>query len=418
LRFRFLFTLLWGVLLIALCGFATLRSVRIARADWRASAGSIDALQDASRLAPDDGTLAARLAIRLNDEGDQTSAVEGALQRAALLNPFNPAVLMALGLRKEFQGNSAGAEAYLVRAAEIDHQFKPAWTLANYYYRAGQPDKSWPMIGRLLQLEPLGFDPTPVFELCWKQTSDNGKILRLVPRHGHRPIQYLGFLAATHRIDAAVEVWPVALAATDTPDSFDIGALIGFVDFLSGSGRLTESVAAWDQLVDRGIIHYGRLDPAKGRSIADPDFSFAPLAAAFSWHLADIPGVFASRLATGLATGLRFEINGEEPQSFEILTTVAPVLPATKYRLLWKTDGASLSSPEDPGFSFHIVPQQGGIATQCPPLLARGAAPVCDFVSAPDMGKTGIVLGYTRAQGTTRISGILRLADVRLEPAR
>ncbi len=89
------------------------------------------------------------------------------------MSPLDSGVLMALGLREEFRGNPAKAEAYLVRAAEIDHQFKPAWTLANYYNRTNQPDKGWPMIERILNLDPLGFDLAPVFELCWRQASDN-----------------------------------------------------------------------------------------------------------------------------------------------------------------------------------------------------------------------------------------------------
>jgi tetratricopeptide (TPR) repeat protein len=442
LRVKGLLQLLCAVLLTALCGFATWRSVRIAIADWVASAGTLDAFERATRFARDDARLLARTALYRNDNGDTSPTVDETLERAARINPLDSNVLMTLGLRAEFRGDSAKAEGYLVRAAEIDHQFKPAWTLANYYYRARQPEKGSPMIQRILKLDPLGYDPMPVFELYWRQaTNDQAdadqvrtarKILGYIPKRGHKPIQFLEFLVGARRTEPALDVWPEALAAADPANSYDVGQLTGFADFLTGADRLPEAVRVWNQLVDRGIVHSGHLYPAKGVSIADPDFSFASLPTtaptAFGWRVADIPGVFASSISVSgtNSSSLRFEINGDEPQSFLFLSSFAPVLSATHYHLAWKSDGTSLSAPHDPGFRFEIVQQPGDVATQCPPLLSPGSQPVCDFVT-PEHGTSGqtgqiqrarIDLRYTRAQGTTRVSGALQLLNVRLEFAR
>jgi tetratricopeptide (TPR) repeat protein len=425
------------ILFVAFCGFATWRSIRIAVADWAASAATLDALEQAKRFAPDDARLLARAAIARSDTGDPSPAVDEDLRRAVQMNPLDSGVLMALGLREEFHGNGTKAESYLVRAADIDHQFKPAWTLANYYFRTDRFDKSRAMIQRLLNLDPLGFDPTPVFELCWREASDNQRtgdlsgndqtgaartILSLIPKRGHRPIQYLSFLMTTKRADAALGVWQEALAAADATDASDVATLTGFVDFLAGANRMPEAVTVWNQLVDRGMIHSGRLDPAKGISIADPDFQFAPTAKAFDWRVAEIPGVSAS----GFSGYLRFEINGNEPQSFQILSVFAPVLSATRYRLVWKSDGSSLNSPQDPGFSFLVTQQQSGhqpgdVVTQCSPLLVSGNSSSCDFVTPADtrqMKRARIDLRYVRAQGTTRVSGTLQFLSVRLELVR
>jgi hypothetical protein len=401
-------------------------------ADQLASAGTLDGLERAMRFAPDDARLLARAAIYRNDNGDPSPAVDEDLRRVARLNPFDSTVLMTLGLREEFRGNSADAEGYLVRAAEIDHQFKPAWTLANYYYRTNRPDKAWAMIARILSLEPLGFNPAPVFELCWRLASDNQstnqdtasrKILSVIPKRGHKAVQYLEFLIATHRPDAALDAWPNALAAADPTDLSDVAALTQFADSLTGADRIPEAVNVWNQLVERGMIHSGRLDPAKGVSIADPDFQFPPMAAAFGWRTTEIPGVFTS----GFSGSLRFEINGDEPQSFQLLSTLAPVLSGTPYHLRWRSDGSSLSSTGDPGFSFvivqrHSLGQPSEATTQCPPLLAPGNQ-ACDFLTPAgngpgDMGEARIDLHYTRALGTTRVSGTLQLLNVHLELAR
>jgi tetratricopeptide (TPR) repeat protein len=413
--------LLCRVLLIALCGLAVWRSVRIAAADWLASEGTTESFERALHFAPENPQLLARAAILRSDNGDPSPAVDEELRRAAAMNPFDSALPMTLGLREEFRGNSAGAESYLVRAAEIDHQFKPAWTLANYYYRTNQPDKSWPVIARILSLEPLGFDPTPVFELCWNQAAGSRKILSLIPGRGHRPVQYLEFLVNTQKTEAAFEVWPVALRSADPADPTDIATLTKFADFLVGADRMPQAVTVWNQIVDSGIVRSGQLEPAKGISIADPDFKFAPVTRAFGWRVADVPGVFVS----GFSGSLRLEINGDEPQTFQVLSTFAPVVSGTRYRLLWKSDGSQLNSPRDPGFSFQIVQQPGEVVSQCSPLLSAGSSAGCEFVTPPGsaqeqgrVGKVRIDLLYSRAQGTTRVSGVLQLFNVHLEIAR
>jgi|SRR5579863_337939 len=429
LRFKALSTLLFGLLAIAFCGFAGWRSIRVARADWLANAGTLEALEQAIHLAPDDAGMLARAAIYRSDNDDQSPGIDDDLRRAARMNPFNSDVLMTLGLREEFRGNRGEAERFLLRAAEVDHQFKPAWTLANYYYRIGRSDKGLPMIRRILNLDPLEFDTVPVFELCWREAAGNEvsfsrRILSLIPNRDHRPIQYLGFLIATRRTEAALDAWPGALAAADPADSSDTGTLIGFAEFLAATNRLPEAVTIWNQLVDRGIIHSGHLNPAEGVSVADPDFRFASLATAFGWRVPDTPGVFAS----GFSGSVRFEITGDEPQSATILSVFVPVLLGARYHLRWKSDGSSLNSPQDPGLSFLTAWKQPGhepveVVTQCPALLSSGSRETCDFVT-PAGARPGqieqvrIDLKYTRAPGTTRISGTLQLFNVHLELAR
>jgi hypothetical protein len=142
---------------------------------------------------------------------------------------------------------------------------------------------------------------------------------------------------------------------------------------------------------------------------------------AFGWRVADVPGVFVS----GFSGSLRLEINGEEPQTFQVLSTFAPVLSEARYRLRWKSDGSQLNSTQDPGFSFQIVQQPGEIISQCSPLLSAGSSAGCEFVTPADStqergraGKVRIDLRYVRAPGTTRVSGVLQLDNVHLEIAR
>jgi hypothetical protein len=280
------------------------------------------------------------------------------------------------------------------------------------------------MLRQTLQLNPLGFDPTPVFQLCWQEAgqegtddsaaapSDAAKIAAVIPS-GTMSIQYLAFLMRTHRTEAALAAWPRALAAPEASASPAPAAVTAFPDFLAAAGRVPEAIKTWNELVERGIIHSGHLEPARGASIANPDFRYPLESHVFGWRLTDVPGVFAS-VAPG---SLDLEISGDEPMAFQLLTTNAPLRPATRYRLVWKVDASSLNSPRDLGFAFQIV-EQDKAATACPPLLST-SPPACEFtVKDPKKGGnalTAINLGYTRAQGTVRVSGTLHLLSVRLE---
>ncbi len=326
---------------------------------------------------------------------------------------------MALGLQAEFQGDNAAAEAYLKRAVEADHQFKPAWTLANFYYRTHQSEKSWPLIERILRLEPLGFDPGPVFELAWNELAGEAemnasrRIEGLLPTGSERPIQYLQFLVRTKRTEAALDAWPKALAEYQAGDSGQSATMIGFADYLVANQRIPDAVSVWDQLVERGILPAEPLTPSAGKSIADPEFQFPVLGTAFGWRVAEVPGVFTNKPAGSL----RIEISGDEPEMFGILAVVAPVRSEVAYRLRWKMDSSALSSPHDPGFSFQILQEPGGQITQCEPALSVNP-PTCDFVTASEAKSARISLRYARAQGTIRVSGVMQVSSVQLEFAK
>lgn len=399
------------IVVIVACGFLTAWSVRMAVADWRAQSNGMVGLESAIRLEPGDSVLVARAALAKNANGDMSAEVDRELQRAAELNPSDSDVQSALGLRAEFRGHRAEAERYFTHATEIDHKFKPAWALANYYARADQPEKMWPIIGRALALNPLGLDPTPVFELCWNATGDARRILDVIPRQGRVPVQYLAFLTGKKRADAALELWPRAVDATDPADPYLAAIMIYFTEFLEQTNRIPEAVGVWNKLVDRGIIASGRLNPAAGVSIADPDFSLPLMERVFDWRVSHDPGVSVAKSASSL----RFEFDGHEPELFEVLSTSAPLIPGRPYRLIWKTDASELNARRDPGFAWQIVQQPGSVATMCQPLLQAGDEGLCRFTSLANTGSARLNLIYARASGTTRAEGMLRIASVKLE---
>ena len=409
-RVRTVWSWIVRIAMIAVCVFLTFRSAHIALADLRAQRNGLDGLDSAIRMEPGDSVLLARDALFRNNNDDLSPAEDQRLEHAADLDPLNADLPMALGLRAEFRGHPAEAERYLVHAAEIDHTFRPAWTLANFYFRSDQPDKSWPMIQRALNLNPLAFDPTAVFDLCWNLTNDSKRILDMIPSRGGVPLQYLYYLMNHKRTDAAIESWPRVLNSTDVPATPSINAMTAFVDSVLRADRVPDAVRLWNQMVDRKLIESGRLDPAAGVSITDPDFSFPLIERGFGWRVTHDARVSVVKSFSSL----RFEFDGNEPESLVLLTTVAPLVSDKAYKLAWKTDTSSLSSRRDAGFVLQVIQEPGHVATECQPMLQSGEAGACQFTSHPNAGWARINVMYKRALGTTLVQGTLEIDTLKL----
>jgi len=403
-------SLLFRAALVAVCCFATWMSVRHARADLAAAPGTAAGIQRALQIEPENVELVVSDALLKGDSDDPSPAGDEPLLRALRMDPLDSRLLISLGLRAEFRGDNALADRYLTRATEVNHAFTPAWTLANFCQRTGQPDKFWPMVQRCLSFDPLGFDPRPVFDLAWRETDDSRKIRSILPK-SRRLIEYLIYLMSTNRTNAAVELWPETLEFFNPSSTAEVDIALAYCGFMVQNNRMANAVRGWNQLVEHNVIKSGRLDPVTGVSIADPDFAFPLVKGVFGWRPTAQEGVFV----TSGTSSLRFELDGNEPQSWTLLSTTAAVLPARNYRLRWKDDASLLSAPQDAGFELRVLQQPGNELTTCPPLLKTAEEGTCSFTTGPEIQRTDIQLSYTRAPGTTRPRGTLVLTGIRLE---
>jgi len=407
-------TLLLRAVVVAVCCFATWMSVRHARADLAGAPGTQEAFERGLRIERGNMEQIVSAALLKSYKGDPSPAVDEQLLHAAQVNPMSSEVLLALAQRAELRGDNALAERYYLQATEVDHSFRPASAYANFCVRTGQPDKFWPMAKRCLNLDPLLFDPGPIFDLAWHLTDDEAKIRTILPGTGRPLIAYLGYLMRTNRADIAAAVWPEVLKAADLSDPANRALISGYCDYMARAGRMTAAVEGWNQLVSRGIVSGGVLDPSKGVSISDSDFRFVSAKGLFNWQVSGDDGVFV----TGSASGLRLELDGNEPENFVALSTTAPILPGKSYRLTWAYDSSQLSAPQDPGFQIRIVQEPGKQTTICQPFLGRGETGACTFSAAADVGQASVGLRYARASGTTRPRGMLLLSHLGLEFAR
>src|SRR5450432_1438886 len=117
-----------GMVLAGLAS-ASVWSVREGWSDYQARQKSIAGTEQAIALTPDNATYSVQLAaLTFREDPERAKA---ALQRTVQLNPWDAMAWIDLGLRAETEGNNAIAEKYLLRAAEVDGEYQPRWTLAN-----------------------------------------------------------------------------------------------------------------------------------------------------------------------------------------------------------------------------------------------------------------------------------------------
>jgi tetratricopeptide (TPR) repeat protein len=141
------------------------------------------------------------------------------LQAAVSLNPRLSPAWIYLGLDAETHGNLAEAEADLLRAARVDRQYLPAWTLANFYFRRGDRANFWPWAQRAAAL--TSDDYRPLLRLADAlETSPQGVATRLVGDPPLAPLlrAYLDLLIGAGRFDSAQEVARLLAAWHDPSD--------------------------------------------------------------------------------------------------------------------------------------------------------------------------------------------------------
>jgi tetratricopeptide (TPR) repeat protein len=150
--------------------------------------------------------------LRLNPELAPTYEPRVAVSR----NPRLSSAWIQLGLDAEAEGNLADSETELLRAARVDRQYVPAWTLTNFYFRRGDSANFWPWARKaaamtfddyrpLLRLADV-LEPSP---------------LDIATRLGGSPPllrAYMDVLIGAGRLDAAQEIASLLAARHDPSD--------------------------------------------------------------------------------------------------------------------------------------------------------------------------------------------------------
>lgn len=381
-------------------------SLRVGWADYLAQRETQEATEKALRWTPSQALYYYRLGV-LAAEKDPAKSI-AALERAVALDPSDAGSWIELGLQLEANGKADAAERCLLRAAEVDRQYLPRWTLANFYFRRRDTEKFWTWARSSAEI--VYRDATPLFRLCEYVTEDGQLIERLGIVKPDVQAGYLAYLLDHRRLET---IMPAVRKVMGQGRKADVPLLMAACDRLLDDRRALGAIEIWNGLAQRRDIPFGTVDTDAAPMLTNGTFASAPSSRGFDWRLPATDGVSASEEEH--PAGLRLTFSGSQPEQCEILAQFLPVRAETSYvlRFTYRTSGIESGT----GLRWRVTEASGGGA------LAEGDSLSSeeqkeDRISfrTPAGGRLArIALEYRRAAGTTRTAGfvVLRSVDVR-----
>lgn len=393
LRVR-VFSIICRMILAGICAWGIWSSWNLARADYLFRQDTEESVRAAVRLEPD----AWEYDMRLADFDD--AHARQLLETAVKLDPYNARGDIDLGMRLEAAGDYAQAEKLLLEAFAIDHTFLPRWSLANFYFRRNNVQAFWVWARRAAEMPS---DNTgPLFELCWRVSSDPNEIAQRILNNNPEIIrQYLGFLLVKNQPQAAAEIAqrliPVGDAETDTPQMFTV------IDRLIAANNGDAAKSLWNILMEK---HWVMADAGEPNN---PSFARDPLPVAFDWSLPSYSGLHSWPGPSGLET----EFSGLQPENCTIAEQTVVFAPGNyEMEYSYRTSGI----PPQTGLRWQIVGATSeSPSAESPDLSSETltSAKVA-FSVPPEASLVRLRLQYQRTIGTPRIAGTLVIPSIQI----
>jgi len=328
------------------------------------------------------------------------------LDRALALNPRYAAAWIARGLTAETAGDRRTAEDSLLRAAEADRGYLPAWTLANFYLHAGNQPQFWTWARRAGE---MAYDPTALFQLCWRAANDPREILeRAIPPARRARRAYLDFLIRSDRLEAAE---PVAAELRGAPGADDLDPLLRYCDAALEQNRTPPAAETWRALSRARLIPY-----PEGALLSNGDLASAALGHGFDWRPKGVTGtgVFFDPAAREILVSL----SGSQPESCDLAEHYVAVAPGTAYRLRFRSRTRNLPAKSGLDWSFLEARTDAVVtsAALAPPENGWSEQRL-DFSTPEHCDLARLTLRYRRQTGAMRAEGSAAFAGFTLERA-
>jgi tetratricopeptide (TPR) repeat protein len=393
----------WAAVLAGFCGLilGSIYSINAAYSDIFAQQESIDGLTRAISITPGQSANYVKLAILVSDLDSAKS--RWALARAVALNPYESSAWIELGLLAETAGDLKTAEADFLWAAQVNLQYLPRWTLANYYLRRGDAGNFWKWAKAASEM--IYADTTAFFQLCGQVSEDGRLIERLNLTKPEIRARYAAYLIPNH-IDIA---GPAIEAVLRLNRSEDDPTLLDACDREIDAGLIEQATRLWNAMASSKRI---RSSPVglEGTSNKGEAFLDAVIWRGFDWRLQDGGGI-AAAVETD-PPGLRIGFSGDQAETCEPLYRYLPVKGGSSYvvNVSYRTQGVGPHS----GLRWTVAEQpSGALLAESDELSSEKDADLAiRLVPSPSCRLVKITLAYTRARGTTRIQGSLLLRDM------
>lgn len=329
------------------------------------------------------------------------------LDAALSANPRLSQAWIAKGLDAESHGAAKEAEADLLKAASVDRQYLPAWTLTNFYFRQNRPAEFWLWARRAAQLTYDDFKP--LLALAHTVEPDPETVISKLGAGQSLIEADVDYLATRGQLDHAQRAARILLARKNPAET---PRLMELAKRQIRAGHARYALELWNAL-DHGDDP--RLAP-DARASANGDFTTEPSGAAFDWQLHHNPG-FSVTWNHG---ELVVRLSGDQPESCVLIEQIVAIEAGRPYRLSYEYATTGLTLPT--GLAWKL---DGAAEVAIPPAPAWVTNSMQIQSSAGSTTKTQIGFGepvlsrirllYSREPGTTRAQGEMQLRHFQLE---
>lgn len=395
-----------GVLLTVIV-LAAGRAVLVGCADWEFRLGKPETVQQAERLVPGNAQYHYTRAQFLDQKEPTSRAGEQEFAAAVQKNPRYSDALLAWSVDKELRGDKSGAEQLLLEAQRVDRLLRPAWALANFYYRQDDEAHFWTEARASLDiiantgLSEGRFNPTPVFELCWRMSSDSKTILtRAIP--AALDDSYLAYVMNSGRTAAAIEVADAILPRATKGDILFLGP---YCNILIAQNRIDDAIRTWHGLYARGIVADPGPDLSAGYVLTNGGLSGPPRGFGFDWR-ALYPDTVRFSYSPSQHS-YRFDFDGNEPERFGVLYQTVPLVAGRTYRFVARYRCSADAAAT--GFQWTLADHRTGVPIPAAPLAHDSGSTALEFTAPPDSTAGDLALSYIRQPGTVRFQGTYEL---------
>ena len=355
---------------------AAVYSTRLAIADAEFRKQTPQSVARALAILPDHPGYLLFRAQQMDYDGEDSTAL---LERAARVNPVSSTPRIRLGLAAEARGNFSEAEMWLLDAANVDRQFEPRWTLANFYFRREQRGEFWKWMRAALEVS-YG-DRSLAFDLCWRMSQNAEEVLAQAIPDRHEVLAAYLYYVLDRQPEA---VNPAALKLARLHDRSDVPELEAACDLLINDGKLAEASELWR-----------RMGRAQTGFIYDGDFAIEPSGHGFDWRPSRAEGV----AYVALPGSYRIALSGKQPESTELLRQFVALQPGKMYSLQWEVQTQGFASPS--GIEWTAGTARAALEAGIMKFQAEAA-----FVP--------ITLAYHRPTGQARAEGSVAIRAVSL----
>jgi tetratricopeptide (TPR) repeat protein len=394
---------------------------RVARAVYQLDSISIPEIQKGLQEDPGNADLLHHLGTTYSIDpalADVNLAVKN-LRQAAERNPRRWDYWSDLGISCDYSGDTACSDQAFERAAAIN-PMNPAvlWTLGNHYLLTDHADKAFPAFRRLLNLDPEY--QLLAYRLCFRATHDPQAIYSGVVPNGpdaSARFNFLLFLCSTADYESAMKIWAQMISG---PDRSPAVALVKpFMDFLLDHNQLDDAESVWRDLQHAAVIPTASTAQS-ANLIFNGDFEQQPLNTGFDWRLGDSPDLeFDPADPAGHRGGkcLRVDFLLGRNVEYNLAEQVVPIKPNTRYQLSAFLRSSNITSQSGPRLA--------AVEMGCSKCAIQAADPVVgttpwhsvevEFMTQPQTQAVKIIFWRPKESLYSRdITGTVWLDDVTL----